>query len=139
PGEVVLVVDLVEVERFELRLVRAEIEVLGIFGHQIKSLAEVPVDVILVEFGDPRAESLVDFGEGSLSQRQQRRKHRRKTNSHRSQNGWDAGIRTPIRRSRVCSLTVRRRPNALVPILSPGAAGLLVMIEDSWPASIALC
>ena len=25
--------------------------------------------------------------------------------------GWDAGIRTPIRRSRVCSLTVRRRPN----------------------------
>ena len=25
--------------------------------------------------------------------------------------GWDAGIRTPIRRSRVCSLTVRRRPS----------------------------
>jgi hypothetical protein len=26
-------------------------------------------------------------------------------------NGWEAGIRTPIRRSRVCSLTVRRPPN----------------------------
>src|SRR5580704_9042354 len=26
--------------------------------------------------------------------------------------GWDAGIRTPIRRSRVCSLTVRRRPRS---------------------------
>lgn len=25
--------------------------------------------------------------------------------------GWEAGIRTPIRRSRVCSLTVRRPPN----------------------------
>src|ERR1022692_4715892 len=25
--------------------------------------------------------------------------------------GWDAGIRTPIRSSRGCSLTVRRRPN----------------------------
>src|SRR5689334_7542501 len=24
--------------------------------------------------------------------------------------GWEAGIRTPIRRSRVCSLTVRRHP-----------------------------
>ena len=28
--------------------------------------------------------------------------------------GWEAGIRTPIRRSRVCSLTVRRRPSRLV-------------------------
>src|SRR2546428_9576696 len=27
-------------------------------------------------------------------------------------NGWEAGIRTPIRRSRVCSLTVRRPPSA---------------------------
>jgi hypothetical protein len=26
-------------------------------------------------------------------------------------NGWEAGIRTPIRRSRVCSPTVRRPPN----------------------------
>src|SRR5215831_13186149 len=27
--------------------------------------------------------------------------------------GWEAGIRTPIRRSRVCSLTVRRPPNEI--------------------------
>jgi hypothetical protein len=27
-------------------------------------------------------------------------------------NGWEAGIRTPIRRSRVCSPTVRRPPKA---------------------------
>src|SRR2546425_11791353 len=29
-------------------------------------------------------------------------------------NGWEAGIRTPIRRSRVCSPTVRRPPNGSV-------------------------
>ena len=33
--------------------------------------------------------------------------------------GWEAGIRTPIRRSRVCSLTVRRPPNEAF-ILSNG-------------------
>ena len=26
--------------------------------------------------------------------------------------GWEAGTRTPIRRSRVCSLTIRRPPRA---------------------------
>ena len=31
--------------------------------------------------------------------------------AEKNESGWDAGIRTPIRRSRVCSLTVRRRPN----------------------------
>ena len=36
--------------------------------------------------------------------------------------GWDAGIRTPIRRSRVCSLTVRRRPNATPDFSKPRPA-----------------
>src|SRR6266404_5213850 len=28
--------------------------------------------------------------------------------------GWEAGTRTPIRRSRVCSLTIRRPPNGSI-------------------------
>ena len=34
-----------------------------------------------------------------------------KCNKSLGMSGWEAGIRTPIRRSRVCSLTVRRPPN----------------------------
>jgi hypothetical protein len=37
-------------------------------------------------------------------------------------NGWEAGTRTPIRRSRVCSLTIRRPPNGSLPILAEVAA-----------------
>src|SRR5580704_16046814 len=33
--------------------------------------------------------------------------------------GWDAGIRTPIRSSRGCSLTVRRRPNPVEECAKP--------------------
>ena len=61
-GEVVLIIDLVDVERFELRLICAEIEVLAVVGHQIEGFAEAPVDVILIELGDPRAEGLVHLG-----------------------------------------------------------------------------
>src|ERR1035438_5647380 len=45
--------------------------------------------------------------------------------------GWDAGIRTPIRRSRVCSLTVRRRPNCKL-ILAPRASGIHPWLVVHW-------
>jgi hypothetical protein len=46
-------------------------------------------------------------------------------------NGWEAGIRTPIRRSRVCSPTVRRPPSGRTSLTSSLRTSCC---QDLWPA-----
>ena len=45
--------------------------------------------------------------------------------------GWDAGIRTPIRRSRVCSLTVRRRPNSTLYFSRARSRGIQMLLRST--------
>src|ERR1700675_1800509 len=45
-----------------------------------------------------------------------------RTTDSQGTNGWEAGTRTPIRRSRVCSLTIRRPPRLCFILSSARAA-----------------